>query len=212
MPRPTGRPSSASSTRQCSCTEKLEASAVLLFTYRQYETGSQWGARTIDTRDGANIEIGQTVDEKNIFFFGNTADEVLAAWSSGDYSPRSLHESQPGLGQALDMMREGYFSPDDPGRSLLAIMVFRQWLLPANLFTRQFELCQTGSFIKGLKYAQIILCNCLCNSGDKHCTANGELKLLAPTQSMYVSLTRSGSAMSPWWAEKTRPLARCTVN
>jgi starch phosphorylase len=74
------------------------------------------GALTIGTRDGANIEIGEAVGEENIFFFGLESDEVARLRSEGGYSPWACYHEQPELRNALDMVRDGYFSPDEPDR------------------------------------------------------------------------------------------------
>jgi len=74
------------------------------------------GALTIGTRDGANIQIGEAVGEDNVFFFGLRADDVVGLRSSGGYDPGQLYETQPRLKDALDMIRGGYFSPDDRAR------------------------------------------------------------------------------------------------
>lgn len=71
------------------------------------------GALTIGTLDGANIEIKNEVGEDNIFIFGLTSDEVDKMKASG-YNPREFYERNPELRQALDMIRDGYFSPDHP--------------------------------------------------------------------------------------------------
>jgi starch phosphorylase len=73
------------------------------------------GALTIGTMDGANIEICDAVGRENIFIFGHTADEVDNLRAAG-YRPRQLYEEDPELRMALDQIRTGYFSPDDPLR------------------------------------------------------------------------------------------------
>ncbi|WP_122158391.1 glycogen/starch/alpha-glucan phosphorylase [Paraburkholderia sp.] len=73
------------------------------------------GALTIGTMDGANIEICDAVGRENIFIFGNTADEVDSLRAAG-YRPRQLYEENPELRMALDQIRTGFFSPDDPLR------------------------------------------------------------------------------------------------
>jgi glycogen phosphorylase len=73
------------------------------------------GALTIGTMDGANIEICDAVGRENIFIFGHTADEVDELRSTG-YRPREIYESNPELRMALDQIRTGFFSPDDPRR------------------------------------------------------------------------------------------------
>ena len=73
------------------------------------------GALTIGTMDGANIEICDAVGRENIFIFGHTADEVDNLRAAG-YRPRQLYEENPELRMALDQIRTGFFSPDDPLR------------------------------------------------------------------------------------------------
>jgi starch phosphorylase len=73
------------------------------------------GALTIGTMDGANIEICDAVGRENIFIFGHTANEVDDLRATG-YRPRQLYEENPELRMALDQIRTGFFSPDDPLR------------------------------------------------------------------------------------------------
>ncbi len=70
------------------------------------------GALTIGTLDGANIEILEEVGPENFFLFGLNADEVVARKASG-YRSASIYESSPELKRAVDLIREGYFSPED---------------------------------------------------------------------------------------------------
>ncbi len=73
------------------------------------------GALTIGTLDGANIELREAVGEENFFCFGHTAEELKAQFSRG-YYPRDYYQKNLELKRALDMIAEGFFSPDDPGR------------------------------------------------------------------------------------------------
>ncbi|WP_293877442.1 MULTISPECIES: glycogen/starch/alpha-glucan phosphorylase [unclassified Sphingomonas] len=73
------------------------------------------GALTIGTLDGANIEIKEHVGDDNIFIFGLTADEVAEKRASG-YRGRDVIEGSRELAQAVNAIRSGVFSPDDPGR------------------------------------------------------------------------------------------------
>ena len=73
------------------------------------------GALTIGTLDGANIEIRDEVGEDNIFIFGLTADEVAQRKAHG-YNPWVHYDENGELRQALDMLRDGYFSPEERGR------------------------------------------------------------------------------------------------
>ncbi|WGY73535.1 glycogen/starch/alpha-glucan phosphorylase [Burkholderia cepacia] len=71
------------------------------------------GALTIGTLDGANVEILESVGENNIFIFGNTTEQLEEIRTLG-YQPRQIYEQNAELKRALDQIRDGYFSPDDP--------------------------------------------------------------------------------------------------
>jgi starch phosphorylase len=73
------------------------------------------GALTIGTLDGANIEICDAVGRENIFIFGNTTDEIESLRAAG-YRPRQIYEENPELKLALDQIRLGHFSPEEPHR------------------------------------------------------------------------------------------------
>src|SRR6185369_636710 len=70
------------------------------------------GALTIGTLDGANIEIRDEVGPDNFFLFGLTTEEV-ATWKASGYRPRAWYEGDEELGEAIDQIRSGYFSPSD---------------------------------------------------------------------------------------------------
>ncbi len=71
------------------------------------------GALTIGTLDGANIEIREAVGPENFFLFGLTADEVEQTLRSG-YRPAEVLARDPELKAVLDLVRSGFFSPEDP--------------------------------------------------------------------------------------------------
>ncbi len=71
------------------------------------------GALTIGTLDGANIEMRDEVGADNIFIFGMNVDEVAALHKNG-YNPWDSYNTNAELGKALDMINNGYFSPDAP--------------------------------------------------------------------------------------------------
>jgi starch phosphorylase len=73
------------------------------------------GALTIGTLDGANVEIRNEVGPENIFIFGMTTDEVAQTYAAG-YNPWTHYDSNAELKQTLDMLRDGYFSPEDRDR------------------------------------------------------------------------------------------------
>ncbi|MBI4966721.1 MAG: glycogen/starch/alpha-glucan phosphorylase [Rhodospirillales bacterium] len=74
------------------------------------------GALTIGTRDGANIEIAEEVGEENVFFFGLLADQVMALHQSGSYDPTALVRANAELAEVIDMIGNGFFSPDQRDR------------------------------------------------------------------------------------------------
>jgi glycogen phosphorylase len=71
------------------------------------------GSLTIATHDGANDEIAEAVGRDNIFMFGHTYDQLTMLRDDG-YDPRKVYESNEALRQTLDMIRGGYFSPQNP--------------------------------------------------------------------------------------------------
>jgi starch phosphorylase len=71
------------------------------------------GALTIGTLDGANIEIRDAVGPENFFLFGLTAEEVQELWRTG-YRPRTVYEQNERLREVIDLVANGFFSPDDP--------------------------------------------------------------------------------------------------
>ncbi len=73
------------------------------------------GALTIGTLDGANVEIRDLVGPENFFLFGMTADEVVAVRSESGHAERAI-AADPRLARAIETIRSGRFSPDEPGR------------------------------------------------------------------------------------------------
>lgn len=73
------------------------------------------GALTIGTLDGANVEILENVGADNIFIFGLTTPQVAATRAAG-YQPRAIAEGNAELTAVLEAIRDGVFSPDEPGR------------------------------------------------------------------------------------------------
>ena len=73
------------------------------------------GALTIGTLDGANIEIRDAVGDDNIFIFGLRADEVAELRSKG-YNPWDRYHSNLELKTIIDMIRNGFFNPEEPER------------------------------------------------------------------------------------------------
>ena len=74
------------------------------------------GALTIGTLDGANVEIRERVGAENMFIFGMTTDEVDARRTAHGLDASGVISSCPALGDVVEALRSGVFSPDEPGR------------------------------------------------------------------------------------------------
>jgi len=70
-------------------------------------------ALTIGTLDGANPEIRQEVGADNFFLFGLTAEEIQEKKDAG-YRPAEIYEANPQLREVIDLIRHGFFSPQEP--------------------------------------------------------------------------------------------------
>jgi starch phosphorylase len=84
------------------------------------------GALTIGTLDGANVEMMEQVGGENIFIFGKTTPEVAELRAQG-YQPREIYESNAELAAALDAIRDGLFSPQEPERFQQIYDVLINW-------------------------------------------------------------------------------------
>lgn len=71
------------------------------------------GALTIGTLDGANVEILEAVGADNFFLFGLNADQVHTLNVEG-YQPREYIEKNEELRTVIDLIKSGFFSPNDP--------------------------------------------------------------------------------------------------
>lgn len=93
------------------------------------------GALTIGTMDGANVEIRERVGAENIVIFGLTAQEVEEIRSHGRAPRESIDESQL-LGEVMEGIAGGVFSPDDKGRyrELMDGLYDHDWFMVARDF------------------------------------------------------------------------------
>jgi starch phosphorylase len=74
------------------------------------------GALTIGTLDGANVEMSEQVGTDNMFIFGMTAQQVELRKRTGELDMSSVIAGSERLSAALEAIRSGVFSPDDPTR------------------------------------------------------------------------------------------------
>ncbi|MCU7849600.1 MAG: glycogen/starch/alpha-glucan phosphorylase [Candidatus Thiodiazotropha sp. (ex Lucinoma kastoroae)] len=73
------------------------------------------GALTMGTMDGANVEMLENIGKDNIFIFGLTTNDIDRLNRQG-YEPRHYYESDPSLKRIIDMIANGFFSPEEPTR------------------------------------------------------------------------------------------------
>uniref|UniRef100_A0A803Y796 Alpha-1,4 glucan phosphorylase n=1 Tax=Meleagris gallopavo TaxID=9103 RepID=A0A803Y796_MELGA len=71
------------------------------------------GALTIGTMDGANVEMAEEAGEENLFIFGMRVEDVVELDKDG-YNAQQYYDRLPELKQAVDQIRSGFFSSDEP--------------------------------------------------------------------------------------------------
>jgi glycogen phosphorylase len=72
------------------------------------------GALTIGTLNSANVEMCEEIGPDNMFFFGQTAEEVRALRASG-YKPSEWYFGNPRIRRVMDAVSANRFSPREPG-------------------------------------------------------------------------------------------------
>jgi starch phosphorylase len=73
------------------------------------------GALTIGTWDGATIEMAEAIGPELMFIFGHRVEELEALRKAGD-DPSRYVAANPRLKRVLEVIRDGGYSPDQPGR------------------------------------------------------------------------------------------------
>uniref|UniRef100_A0A672TW53 Alpha-1,4 glucan phosphorylase n=1 Tax=Strigops habroptila TaxID=2489341 RepID=A0A672TW53_STRHB len=71
------------------------------------------GALTIGTMDGANVEMAEEAGEENLFIFGMRVEDVAELDREG-YDAQKYYDQLPELKQAIDQIKSGFFSPEEP--------------------------------------------------------------------------------------------------
>ena len=72
------------------------------------------GALTIGTFDGANVEINEQIGDDNMFLFGMRTSDV--ARMRPVYNARECAAKDPEIAEAIQAIKDGRFSPDEPLR------------------------------------------------------------------------------------------------
>ena len=72
------------------------------------------GALTLETMDGANVEIVEEVGKENAFIFGMSSDEVIAHERNRDYDPMQIFNTDQDIRKVLMQLINGFYSPNDP--------------------------------------------------------------------------------------------------
>jgi starch phosphorylase len=98
------------------------------------------GALTIGTLDGANVEILERVGRDNLFLFGLTTEQVEERRRDRVGGGQAIAAS-PRLGEVLEAVETGVFSPDDRTRyrDLVAAIRGDDWFMVANDFDSYFD-------------------------------------------------------------------------
>ncbi len=62
------------------------------------------GALTLGTKDGANVEIGQLVGDENIYFFGESSEQVIEHYAKADYRAKDYYVNDADIKKLVDFI------------------------------------------------------------------------------------------------------------
>lgn len=62
------------------------------------------GAVTLGTKDGANVEIGELVGEDNIYFFGESSEQVIEHYQKADYKAKDYYINDELIKKLVDFI------------------------------------------------------------------------------------------------------------
>lgn len=88
------------------------------------------GAVTLGTLDGANVEIADCVGEENIYIFGQSSNQVIRRYASGEYCAREWYETDSNIRRAVDFLTGAQMLAEGNADSLNALrneLIGKDW-------------------------------------------------------------------------------------